>query len=157
MTWGSDAWKLERDSYLREWIGNEDAFQFLMTVSDITELYDDLIDKDVDIEPDRVHQVMAMALIGLPSNPFYLKHRIWLTPIMASSINSWRDATELEQGTRNERVVAYVIRNLDIQLIQAIIQITRGPEFLRTVSPQLWKMFAAEQDDFVAWVDGETT
>lgn len=155
--WGSDTWKKERDVYLREWIGNEHAYRFLMDVSDICELWDDIVDADKELTVEHVNAVFMRALISLPLNPFYAHHRSFLTPIIITSINSWMDANLLKQGSRSERAVAYTTRNMDIQVIQAIIYLTRGQEFLRTVSPQLWKMFAAEQDDFVAWVDGETT
>ena len=155
--WGTPEWKQERDEYLRDWIQDPHALQFLMDVSDITELWDDIVDADKVLTVEHVNAVFMRALISLPCNPFYAQHSSFLTPILITSINSWLDANLLKQGSRSERAVAYTTRNMDIQVIQAIIYLTRGQEFLRTVSPQLWKMFAAEQDDFVAWVDGETT
>lgn len=152
--WGSEEWKKERDVFLREWIGNDHAYQFLLDISDITELWDDIVDEDTTIPVDRVHAVFTRALISLPMNPFYAQHRSFLTPVLITSINTWLDANELQHGTRNERALAYTARNMDIQVIQAIIYLTRGQEFLRTISPQLWKMFAAEQDDFLTWVEG---
>lgn len=154
--WGSVEWKEERDQYLREWIGNEFAFRFLMDVSDICELWDDIIDEDKVLGAERVHKVFTAALVSLPANPFYMEHRGWLTPIILTSINSWLDANELQTGTTSERAIAYSLRNRDVQLVQAIIYITRGQDFLRSISPQLWRMFASEQDDAIEWIEGVT-
>lgn len=153
--WGTDEWKQERDVYLREWIGDEAAFRLLMDISDITELWDDIVDSDTPLTVERVNQVMLQALVSLPANPFYMQHRGFLTPVIITAINAWLDSNILADGSRSERALAYALRNFDVQVVQAIIYLTRGQAYLRTVSPQLWKLFAAEQDDVLEWIEGK--
>lgn len=155
--WGSEAWKQNRDERLLEWFGgNRHALEFMLKISDITELWDDLIDGDKELAVDRINRVFYMALVEFPCNPFYTEHRHYLTPLIIQAINSWQDANVLEHGDRNERALAYTLRNIDIQLVQAIVFITQGYDRMRELSPQIWKVFAAEQDDILTWV-GETT
>lgn len=156
--WGSDSWKETRDGVLLAWFGGDrNALDFILALSDVTELWDDLVDQDKDIGRQRIDTAFYTALVSLPCNPFYIKHRVYLTPLIIQAINSWQDANVLEQGDRNERALAYTLRNIDIQLVQAIVFITQGYEKMREVSPEIWKMFAAEQDDVLAWVTGETS
>lgn len=153
MPWGSETWKNDRDRDLLEWFGgDEQAVHFMLALSDITELWDDLIDQDKEITPARIDSVFYTALFGLACNPFYQRHITYLTPLMVAAINAWKDANTLQRGTPNERAVAYTLRNLDIQIVQAIVLLTQGPEKAREIGPKLWRKFAAEQDDIQTWV-----
>jgi len=156
--WGSENWKEVRDGVILNWFGGDrHALDFMLAISDITELWDDLIDQDKEIDRKQIDTAFYAALVRMPCNPFYIKHREYLTPLIIAAINSWQDANVLEQGDRNERALAYTLRNIDIQLVQAIVFITQGYDKMREVSPEIWKMFAAEQDDVLAWVTGETS
>jgi len=158
MRWNSPEWREHRDAKLLEWFGgDQDAMAFLMHISNITELWDDLVDKDREIPESEINRAMMAALIYLPCNPFYTKHAAYLTPLMISSINSWQDANTLSGGTRSQRALAYTLRNMDIQIIQAIIFITQGFDRLRELSPDIWTFFGADQDDIDSWLSGETT
>ena len=158
MKWGSEEWMTERDELLMRWFnGDREAVAFLMCISRISELWDDLEDKDTVITKAQVDDAMFDALINLPCNPFYNKHRGYLTPLLINAINSWQDANMLATGTRSERALSYTLRNLDIQIIQAIVFITQGYARLREVSPELWRYFGANQDDIDTWLAGETT
>lgn len=155
MPWGSETWMIERDARLKEWFGgDEDAVAFMLALSDITELWDDLVDKDKSITLARIDKVFYTALFGLAANPFYTKHITYLTPLMVAAINSWKDANVLQTGTMNERAVAYTLRNRDIQIVQAIVLLTQGPDAAQRLGPELWRRFAAEQDDISIWAGG---
>jgi len=158
MKWDSPEWRQVRDAKLLEWFnGNEDALQFLNLICDITELWDDLIDQDKPISQKDINDAMMAALIYLPLNPFYREHATYLTPLMISSINSWQDANTLSDGTRSQRALAYTLRNMDIQIVQAIVFITQGYDRLREVSQDIWKFFGADQDDIDSWLSGDAT
>lgn len=158
MQWGSESWKSVRDAQLMEWFNNDEhAVHFLLSISTITELWDDLIDKDKQLTDAMIHKGFFEALVSLPCNPFYIKHRVYLTPIIIQAINSWQDANVLQTGSRNDRAIAYTLRNMDIQLVQAIVYITQGYDKLREVSPEIWRYFGSEQDDIITWACGDTT
>jgi hypothetical protein len=158
MRWNSDEWCKLRDAKLLEWFGgNKDAVLFMQQISAISELWDDLIDQDRDIPAAEIDDAMMTALIYLPLNPFYRQHATYLTPLMISSINNWKDANALSDGTRSQRALAYTLRNMDIQIIQAVVFITQGYVRLREVSQDIWTFFGADQDDIDIWLSGDTT
>lgn len=156
MEWGSPEWMKARDAKLFEWFGGDvDAVELLKSLSIITELWDDLVDGDKPVTRARVDAAFFHALVRLPTNAFYIKHREYLTPLIIQSINAWQDANALEHGDRNQRALAYTLRNIDIQILQAIVYLTRGYAAMREVSLQTWILFAAEQDDALQWIAGE--
>lgn len=154
--WGTEDWKKLRDAKLLHWFaGDRDAVAMLMMLSDITEIWDDLIDKDKPIPDEAIHEAFFKLIVLLPNNPFWVKHRVFLTPIIIQSISSWRAANALARGSRSERALSYTLRNADIQLVQAMIYLTRGQQAMIDLTPVLWKEFAAQQDDIDVWL-GET-
>lgn len=155
--WGSTAWIVERDRILRDWFGDVEAYKFLVLISRITELWDDIVDGDKELEASRINKVFFDAMILLPSDPFYMKHREHLTPLLIAAINSWQDANVLATGDRNQKALAYTLRNMDIQIVQAIIYITRGYDVMRDLGPAVWTLFAADQDDILTWIEGSGT
>jgi len=157
MKWDSDEWRKERDDLLLGWFGGDrEALSLMHSLSDITELWDDLIDNDKLLTHDDINAAFYTALVVLPNNPFWCKHRLFLTPIVITAINSWQDANRLSTGTRSERALAYTLRNLDIQVVQAIVFITQGYPRLRELSAEIWTYFGANQDDIDTWL-GDTT
>lgn len=152
--WGSEDWKALRDAKLMHWFGGDrDAVNMLMLLSDITELWDDLIDKDKQVSDGAIHDGFFKVIVSLPNNPFYLKHRAFLTPIIIQSIASWRTANSLATGSRSERALSYTLRNADIQLVTAIVYLTRGQQAMIDIGPVLWTEFAAKQDDIDKWLE----
>lgn len=153
MRWGSEEWKNVRDVRLRTWLlGDDDALNFLVTISNITEVWDDLIDGDKPVTAGQVNGAFFDALVNLSNNPFYVKYRERLTPIIIQSINSWLDANDLEKGGSNQRALAYTLRNMDIQLLQFIVYLVGGFEHMRSVSREIWDFFGADQDDAITWI-----
>lgn len=149
----SDEWIAERNRKLLEWFnGSTEAVEFLLLISEITEVWDDLIDRDVPVPDERIHTAFMKAMLVLPVHPFYMKHRAYLWPLMNQAVNSWLDANELVKQGDNGRRYAFVVRNMDIQIAQAIAYLTGGWDHMRRVSAEMWTYFGVEQDDYAEWV-----
>ena len=69
--------------------GDQQALDLYQAVVYIADKWDDLIDKDKSMEAQDVNQLMEMALITLPLNPFFLKHGQLLYPILVTSVVSY--------------------------------------------------------------------
>lgn len=150
----SEDWKLQRDRTILGWLNNDqDAFDLLMLFNEAAELWDDLIDKDKEISHDKIHDVFTELLVKYPSNPFYIKHRVFLTPLIISAIVAWRTANELEKGTRSERAVAYTLRSVDLQLLMMMIYIIRGHNAAVTIGPEVWRTFVSRNDFIDDYLD----
>lgn len=149
----SDEWIAERNRKLLEWFGgNVEAVEFLLLLSEITELWDDLIDRDKPVYDHQINAVFTKALVVLPQHPFYRKHTAYLSPLIMQAINAWMTANTFQKGTKSERALAYTLRNVDIMIAEAIVYLTCGWQRMREVSPELWRYFGAEQDDIDEWL-----
>lgn len=151
-SYAPDEWYEERNRKIREWIPDPQARSFLYDISRITELWDDLYDRDENISPEQIEEAMLAALISLPLNPFYQKHSGYLTPLMLQAINTWKDSNVLAKGTRSQRMLAYALRHLDNQIIIALIYLTQGYAKMREYSVDVWTFLVADVDDGDAWM-----
>lgn len=134
-------WQQLRNQKLQEWIGDPHAINFILAFADACELFDDLIDKDKPIADDHVVRVLFSLITELPLNPFFDHYKHQLIPILVTGINAWLDANELEKGTENDRVFAYVLRDWYMEFVSFVIYLARGREYMREVSMDVRHFF----------------
>lgn len=137
----SPAWREIRNAKLDEWVQDSDACRFLRTYGDICEVFDDLWDGDKPVTKDDLARTLFNALVELPLNSFFAQYRGNLVPLIVTGINAWLDANALEKGTRNDRVFAYVLRDIYMELIAFVIYVTRGQQYMRQVSLEVRQFF----------------
>lgn len=148
-------WRVLRDSKLLEWFdGDQSAVDFIIAISSISELWDDLTDKDKTPTQEDINQTFWNALVTLPCNDFFNTHKTFLMPLILQSINAWHDSVELEVGTENDRAYALTLRLLALQIAPMIVFIKKGFAESRKVSVEMWRYFTAH-DDAMKWIKGE--
>jgi hypothetical protein len=140
----SPEWQDIRDAKLRHWVGDLNAIAYVGAVSDAAELFDDVVDADTKIEDSHVERVLFSLLTQLPLNPFFDAYKHQLCPIMFTGVNAWLDATKMEKGTDHEKSHAYVLRDWYMELLMYVIYLTRGREYMRSVSVEVRAFFMAE-------------
>ena len=145
LEWDSPEWRVARNQQMREWVGDEQALNFFLDLSHFVEIYDDLIDKDKPVSADDANQALFAVLCYMPSNPFFLKHRLTLTPVIFTSINAWADANDFQRGTLSEKALAYGLKGGGIEVLLSIIAITRGVDYMRSVSAEIRRVFTAHE------------
>jgi hypothetical protein len=151
----SQEWRNARNSKLLEWFGgNQSAVDFLVSLSSIAELWDDLVDKDKQPSRKEIDSVFWSALVTLPTNEFFNQNKAFLMPLVIQSINAWLDSVELEKGDSNDRAYALTLRIISLQIAPMIVMLLRGKEAAREVSTDMWRYFTAH-DDAVKWIQGE--
>lgn len=91
--------------------GNMDAVLFLESVMRITQVWDDLIDRDRVPTPDEINRTWRDALTGIPRNAFYRAYVNELLPLMDMFITDWHCANTLEKGSEQDKRIAYIIRD----------------------------------------------
>ena len=77
----------------------------------------------------------------LPLNPFFDRYKQQLIPILVTGINAWLDANKLEQGTENDKVFAYVLRDWYMEFVSYVIYLLRGRDYMREVSMDVRNFF----------------
>lgn len=137
----SEEWRATRNALLREWIRDEFAVRFVLDWADICEVWDDLIDQDKEIKQEDVNRAFYTAIIELQLNPFLHQHKANLIPLLRTGINAWLDANILEKGEKQDRVFAYVLRDVYMEFVSEVICLTRGWEYLRSVSVDVRRFF----------------
>lgn len=137
----TEAWQEARNAKLFEWTQDLNAVRFIVQVSDTGELFDDLIDKDKPITDEHIIRVLFVVLTEMPLNPFFERFKHQLIPVITTGINAWLDANVLEKGSENDRVFSYVLRDWYAELIAYVIYLTRGRDFMRTVSMDVRNFF----------------
>jgi hypothetical protein len=151
----TEDWREVRNLKLLEWFGgNQSAVDFIVAISSVSELWDDLVDKDKELTRKDIDLVFWNALVTLPTNEFFNQHKTFLMPLVIQSINAWQDSVELESGNTNDRAYALTLRILALQLAPMIVLILRGKDAMREVSLEMWQYFTAH-DDAMKWIKGE--
>ena len=145
LDWDSQSWREIRDRQLIEWVGDVDAVRFFLDFSHFVEIYDDLVDQDKPISTGDLNYALFAVLCYMPSNPFFLQHRLTLTPLIFTSINAWADANEFQHGTMSEKALAYGLKGGCVEVLLSIISITRGVEYMRSVSAEVRRMVMAHE------------
>jgi hypothetical protein len=147
----TDAWRKLRDAKFNEWIGDPYAIDFIILMGDVAEVWDDLIDQDKSVKPEDVNRIFSSLLVDLPLNSFFDKNKLMLMPLVITVINAWQDANELEKGSDNDKIVAYTLRDYLFELLFFVIYLTRGNDYLRTVSVEIRKFFT-EHETFAQYL-----
>ena len=104
-------WQAVRNAKLQEWVQDPNAIRFIIDFADTCELFDDMIDRDKPLEDAHIVRVLFKVLTEIPMNPFFDCFKSQLVPIIITGINAWLDSTELENGSDNDKVFAYVLRD----------------------------------------------
>jgi len=122
----TNEWRELRNAKLLEWFGgNQSAVDFLVALSSIAELWDDLVDKDKEPSRKEIDAVFWNALVTLPTNEFFNQNRAFLMPLVIQSINAWQDSVELENGNTNDRAYALTLRIISLQIAPMIVLLLR--------------------------------
>lgn len=107
--------------------------------------WDDLIDKDKVRSDDEINQCFTAMLGRLPRNPFYQHFIRDLAPLMMSTVLQWKDANKLETiGDLAERNMAFMLRNMLMQVVGYCIWLIGGDEWYQTAGEKFQRLCARE-------------
>lgn len=153
MEFDSPEWRQVRDAKLLEWFGgNQSAVDFVVAISSIAELWDDLTDRDKEIPQETIDSAMWQMLVTLPTNDFFNQHKSFFVPLIIQSINAWKDSLELEKSSQSDRAYALTLRILALQITPMVVTILRGPQAARQMSVESWRFFTAH-DNAINWIN----
>jgi hypothetical protein len=132
---------------------NPDALAFLRTIAQILHFWDDLIDRDHEIDDRQINDAFTLALIELPRNAFYREHFDTLNVILQNAITNWHIANQLEREPHNEDRVrvslmtAFVIRSSYIDLLTQSALIVGGMDWAAHCGPEIHRWAHSEGYD----------
>ena len=99
----------ERTAYALK--DNPYAIEFCNHFFYVCQLWDDLIDKDKEIDQKTISDCFILMLIEMPANPFFKQHSDYLSAAMMAGIIDWLDANDLEKGNDQQKMIAYTLRD----------------------------------------------
>ena len=111
-------------------LGDHDAARMMLDVAEVSHVYDDLIDGDKTVTPDKVHALVWKLLVSLPTNPFFTKHETVLRPLMIAGILNWQAANQMEQsGSVEELRISHAIRYSIADMLTVSMVLLGGHEY----------------------------
>lgn len=136
--------------------GNKAALKLVLDIFYVGQLWDDLIDRDVDRGPDEINDAFIKAFRCIPQNEFYINlHPVFqqqLNGLIISAALQYRDSTMLEMGDQNDRFQAFIIRNAVLSIIHYLISLMGGDEWIRDNGPLFWRTFSLK-DQYLEFVE----
>ena len=142
----TDQWRTLRNDKLEEWLQDEAAVDYVLSVSDLCEVFDDLIDGDKEVTPADIHRTLFTALVDLPANPFFHRHASALIPVHLTGIVAWLDANRLEKSENtNDRIFGYALRDQYMDCLLMAVCLTRGRETMLKLTAEIRHFFTAHE------------
>lgn len=112
---------------------NKDAADFLRVFVDRAHWIDDLADQDgqLSLEPGALAGREMLWLVTLTQNPFFLKFKDQLLPVMLLGLNAWVDSCGMRGVQRD------VVKGFYHEVAYAVAMLTGGWPHLRKVTGEL--------------------
>lgn len=127
--------------------GDAQAVQFCQNLFSITQIWDDLVDRDKPVDNDTINRMMWLAMIEIPRNPFYYQNSLALTQSMEIFMADWFDANELETGCKHEKSIAFVLRDSVGTIVIQCARIIGGYQWMREISADVRRFVYDESLD----------
>lgn len=130
--------------------GDTDAVRFLVDLTYVLHLWDDLVDRDNPRSEQEINQGFRIALVDIPRNPFYLRHLPDLRPLMMNVILQWQDANQMERkGNHHDLHMAYMLRAGMLQVFNYCAYLVGGPEWAEQVGPDMRRLYQEDLFDYM--------
>lgn len=116
-------------------MGNTSAISFLETVGAITQVWDDLIDRDKPVSDYDINEAFMGCLINIPRNPFYRENFLDLQPVIEHVILQWITSASIEKsGVESLLPITFVTRGAFNDLITRCAMIIGGQDHAQSVA-----------------------
>ena len=141
------------EEYLIHWTkGDEAAAQLIREFGKLQHIADDFIDDDAPEgmaeRSDLMTSMLVTTLVNIPLNPFYIKHSVWLMPVITSVLvqincaDRWYDAENEEK-----QLYSFVWRTAAEQLIYQIAYLIGGLGHAQEVAREYRNVWAETDED----------
>jgi hypothetical protein len=130
-----------------EWFGgNQAALDMYAAIVDMSQIWDDLIDRDKPVSDKAINQAFLTALVYLQCNPFYRSIQDQILPMWLTTVSAFETANKFEQDKDEHGLeIAHILRYSGGQIIAYAIHVCVGPEKAREYIPEMWKIVADER------------
>lgn len=117
--------------------GDMDAVGLVLSVVKITDVWDNLVDKDKPVSDEEINQAFWLALVEIPKNPAFRRYQLDVTTVISTGIINWHVANKLQNGDDHAKQIAHVIRYSISDITLYLASAIGGPEWAAEVGPEL--------------------
>ena len=130
-------------THLAPVLRDEHAVQFCVQLLELIHVWDDLIDRDHEVDAVTINRTMLTALIDLPLNPFYHRHIQTLAPLLLNASLQWQDANSMEgpDAPESDLNMAWMLRASVYQIFAFCAFLLGGMDYAREVGPTIRRMY----------------
>lgn len=125
---------------------HENAIAWLLDLWEAIQTFDDFVD-EVDVEREQTYRLIWNALIGMPSNPFFLANAQVLLPVMANSYLKWRAAESAEQR-REVDEKSFMWRASFYDVVLQCVLLVHGSDKAAELSPAVMALYGERLEDY---------
>jgi len=132
-----------------EWFGGrQDALDMFRLFADLAHIWDDIVDKDKDVNEEDINYAFLIALVYLPSNPFYKSIQTQIMPMWISVVHAFQTANFFEKNKDEHGIeIAHNLRYTAGNIISYAMHLCLTPEDCKKFVPEMWKCVVSERFD----------
>lgn len=123
------------------------ASQWLLDLWDVIQVFDDFADEEK-VSRESLDKAIWAALVGMPSNPFYVANSYYLLPLIGNSILKWKASDKVERdGEAN--VTSFVWRASYYDVVLMVVQLVHGPDVALEHSDLVLKLYGEDFNEYL--------
>ena len=131
----------EEVAMLTELLKDGNAVNWVMDFARMTQVWDDLIDKDVTTSDESITRTFMALLLTMPTNPFYMAFQPALTTLTYSVILDWLTSNQLAGTGEMETRIAFVIRDSLAGMIVQVAAMLHGHDYAMQHAAEVRRYF----------------
>ena len=131
---------------LHKWVRDPDAVRWCAMLLELVHTWDDLVDQDKPVSREKIDEAFCIALLWMPSNPFYLRHMARLHAHLINLVRSWQVATDLERANTDpvDRPCAFILRSSYVDALVECAALLHGEAHARQMAIEIRRFCHAE-------------
>lgn len=132
-----------------EWFGgNQDALNLYRMFVDLSHTWDDLVDKNVDVPENEINNAFMIALLYMPTNPFYRRIQEQIMPMWLTVISAYETGNHFEREKDEHGIeIAHTLRYATGHIVAYMVHVCVGREKAKEIMPEVWKHVVYERFD----------
>jgi len=134
--------------------GHPAAVDYVQTLARVSQVFDDVVDGDKPVTKSEMTRAVWDSLVAIPMNPFFREHIGTLAPMTQAFVQDWMDANVLEQGSDEDKNIAFVLRDNLYSIVIHMTHIIGGYEWATSWSPEIRRHI--HEDSLIEYKEGLT-
>lgn len=132
-----------------DWFGgNKDVQAIFHCLAVLAHTWDDMVDKNVDLDAKDINQAFMIALVTLPQNPLYRAIQDDVAPLWSTVIMAYDAANSFEEKKDGHGIeIAHNLRYAGGHIIAYALKVAVGYEKALELMPNIWKQWVPERFD----------